>query len=184
MKDIVFATNNENKLKEVRAIAGHKFNILSLKDIGCSEDIAETASTFEGNALIKARYVHDDSGLEVEALGNAPGVFSARYAGEPSDSRKNIVKLLQEMQGVKNRKARFRTCIALIYEGEESMFEGSIEGSIIEELRGCNGFGYDPLFMPAGYELTFAEMSSDEKNKISHRALATNKLIEYLLIKN
>ena len=152
MKDIVFATNNENKLKEVRAIAGHKFNILSLKDIGCSEDIAETASTFEGNALIKARYVHekygydcfaDDSGLEVEALGNAPGVFSARYAGEPS-----------------------------------------IEGSIIEELRGCNGFGYDPLFMPAGYELTFAEMSSDEKNKISHRALATNKLIEYLLIKN
>lgn len=193
MKDIVFATNNENKLKEVRAIVGHKFNILSLKDIGCSEDIAETASTFEGNALIKARYVHekygydcfaDDSGLEVEALGNAPGVFSARYAGEPSDSRKNIVKLLQEMQGVKNRKARFRTCIALIYEGEESMFEGSIEGSIIEELRGCNGFGYDPLFMPAGYELTFAEMSSDEKNKISHRALATNKLIEYLLIKN
>ena len=193
MKDIVFATNNENKLKEVRAIADHKFNILSLKDIGCSEDIAETASTFEGNALIKARYVHekygydcfaDDSGLEVEALGNAPGVFSARYAGEPSDSRKNIVKLLQEMQGVKNRKARFRTCIALIYEGEKSMFEGSIEGSIIEELRGCNGFGYDPLFMPAGYELTFAEMSSDEKNKISHRALATNKLIEYLLIKN
>lgn len=193
MKDIVFATNNEHKLQEVRAIVGHIFNILSLNDIGCNEEIVETACTFEGNALIKARYVHDkygydcfadDSGLEVEALDNAPGVFSARYAGEPSDSQKNIAKLLREMDGVKNRKARFRTCIALIYESKESVFEGAIEGTIIEELKGCNGFGYDPLFKPVGYELTFAEMSSEEKNKISHRALATNKLIEYLLIKN
>ena len=193
MRDIVFATNNRHKLEEVRAIMGHVFNVLSLADIGCSEEIAETARTFEGNALIKARYIYekygydcfaDDSGLEVETLDNAPGVFSARYAGEPSDSQKNIAKLLSEMDGIKNRKARFRTCIALIYEGKESMFEGSIEGTIIEELRGCNGFGYDPLFMPAGYGITFAEMPSEEKNKISHRALATNKLIKYLLIKN
>ena len=165
---------------------------MSLKDIGCSEDIAETASTFEGNALIKARYVHekygydcfaDDSGLEVQALENAPGVFSARYAGEPSDSQKNVAKLLREMEGIENRKARFRTCIALIYGGKESMFEGSIQGIIIKSQRGHNGFGYDPLFVPIGYDMTFAEMPAEEKNKISHRAIATKKLIEYLLNK-
>lgn len=192
MKDIVFATNNRHKLEEVRAIVGHVFNVLSLADIGCNEDIAETAQTFEGNALIKARYVHekyrydcfaDDSGLEVQALENAPGVFSARYAGEPSDSQKNVAKLLREMEGIENRKARFRTCIALIYGGKESMFEGSIQGIIIKSQRGHNGFGYDPLFVPIGYDMTFAEMPAEEKNKISHRAIATKKLIEYLLNK-
>lgn len=192
MKDIVFATNNRHKLEEVRAIVGHVFNVLSLADIGCNEDIAETAQTFEGNALIKARYVHekygydcfaDDSGLEVQALDNAPGVFSARYAGEPSDSQKNVAKLLREMEGIENRKARFRTCIVLIYGGKESMFEGSIQGTIIKSQRGHNGFGYDPLFVPIGYDVTFAEMPAEEKNKISHRAIATKKLIEYLLNK-
>lgn len=192
MKDIVFATNNRHKLEEVRAIVGHVFNVLSLADIGCNEDIAETSQTFEGNALIKARYVHekygydcfaDDSGLEVQALENAPGVFSARYAGEPSDSQKNVAKLLREMEGIENRKARFRTCIALIYGGKESMFEGSIQGIIIKSQRGHNGFGYDPLFVPIGYDMTFAEMPAEEKNKISHRAIATKKLIEYLLNK-
>ena len=192
MKDIVFATNNRHKLEEVRAIVGHVFNVLSLADIGCNEDIAETAQTFEGNALIKARYVHekyrydcfaDDSGLEVQALDNAPGVFSARYAGEPSDSQKNVAKLLREMEGIENRKARFRTCIALIYGGKESMFEGYIQGTIIKSQRGHNGFGYDPLFVPIGYDVTFAEMPAEEKNKISHRAIATKKLIEYLLNK-
>lgn len=192
MKDIVFATNNRHKLEEIRAIAGHIFNILSLSDIGCHEDIAETADTFEGNALIKARYIYevygydcfaDDSGLEVFSLGNAPGVLSARFAGEPSDSTKNIEKLVRLMDGVEDRRARFRTCIALIYEGVETTFEGCINGNIVKSLRGDNGFGYDPLFQPEGYDLTFAEMTADEKNKISHRALATTKLVEYLLKK-
>ncbi len=192
MKDIVFATNNSHKLEEVRSIAGHEFNVLSLSDIGCHEEIAETANTFEGNALIKARYVHDrygydcfadDSGLEVFSLNNAPGVYSARFAGEPSDSMKNIEKLMRLMEGKKDRKARFRTCIALVYEGVETLFEGCINGNIIESLRGNNGFGYDPLFQPDGYDLTFAEMAADEKNKISHRALAVKKLMDYLLKK-
>lgn len=192
MKDIVFATNNSHKLEEVRSIAGHEFNVLSLSDIGCHEEIAETANTFEGNALIKARYVHDrygydcfadDSGLEVFSLNNAPGVYSARFAGEPSDSMKNIEKLMQLMEGKEDRKARFRTCIALIYEDVETLFEGCINGNIIESLRGNNGFGYDPLFQPDGYNLTFAEMAADEKNKISHRALAVKKLMDYLLKK-
>ena len=192
MKNIVFATNNRHKLEEIRAIVGHSFNILSLSDIGCYEDIAETADSFEENALIKARYVYDkygydcfadDSGLEVLSLNNVPGVYSARFAGEPSDSAKNIEKLMLLMTGIKDRRARFRTCIALIYEGIENLFEGCINGCIIETLRGNNGFGYDPLFQPDGYDLTFAEMTADEKNKISHRALATKKLVEYLLKK-
>lgn len=189
MKQIVFATNNKNKLDEVRAIVGMYFDVLSLSDIGCHEDIPETGDTFEENAIMKARYIKekygydcfaDDSGLEVTALNNAPGVFSARYAGEPSNSLRNIEKLMQNMQGIADRSARFRTCIALLYAGEEYIFEGCIEGSIIDTLRGENGFGYDPLFMPQGYDITFAEMSSDEKNKISHRAIATKRLVEFL----
>lgn len=189
MKQIVFATNNKHKLDEVRAIVGIYFDVLSLSDIGCHEDIPETGDTFEENAIMKARYIKekygydcfaDDSGLEVTALNNAPGVFSARYAGEPSNSLRNIEKLMQNMQGIADRSARFRTCIALLYAGEEYIFEGCIEGSIIDTLRGENGFGYDPLFMPQGYDITFAEMSSDEKNKISHRAIATKRLVEFL----
>lgn len=189
MKQIVFATNNKHKLDEVRAIVGMYFDVLSLSDIGCHEDIPETGDTFEENAIMKARYIKekygydcfaDDSGLEVTALNNAPGVFSARYAGEPSNSLRNIEKLMQNMQGIADRSARFRTCIALLYAGEEYIFEGCIEGSIIDTLRGENGFGYDPLFMPQGYDITFAEMSSDEKNKISHRAIATKRLVEFL----
>ena len=192
MKKIVFATNNKHKLEEVRNIIGKYLEVLSLSDIGCYEDIPETGATFEENAIQKALYIKqkygydcfaDDSGLEVTALNNAPGVFSARYAGEPSNSQRNIEKLMCEMQDKKERSARFRTCIALLYDGMEHIFEGCIEGNIIDTLRGNNGFGYDPLFIPAGYDITFAEMSSDEKNKISHRALATKKLVEYLLRK-
>lgn len=192
MKRIVFATNNKNKLSEVRAIVGEHFEVLSLSDIGCHEDIPENGATFEENALIKAQYIKskygydvfaDDSGLEVEALNNAPGVYSARYAGEPTDSQRNIEKLMHEMLDKTNRKARFRTSIALLYEGKELLFDGCIEGFIIDTLRGYNGFGYDPLFVPCGYDITFAEMSSEEKNKISHRAQATQKLMDFLLEK-
>lgn len=190
MKKIVFATNNQHKLQEVRAIVGQYFDVLSLRDIECNEEIPENGTTFEENALMKAHYIKDhygydcfadDSGLEVVALNNAPGVYSARYAGEPSDSQRNIEKLMREMQDKKERSARFRTSIALLLDGEEKLFDGCIEGDIIDVLRGCNGFGYDPLFVPRGYDITFAEMSSEEKNKISHRAIATQKLIEYLL---
>ena len=190
MRKIVFATNNQHKLEEVRAMIGDYFQVLSLKDIDCNEDIPENGLTFEDNAISKARYIKehygydcfaDDSGLEVTALNNAPGVFSARYAGEPSNSQRNIEKLMHEMQGKEERSARFRTCIAYLTGEEERYFEGCVEGSIIDTLRGCNGFGYDPLFVPCGYDLTFAEMSSEEKNKISHRAIAVQKLIEYLL---
>lgn len=192
MKEIVFATNNKHKLDEVRDIVGKYFDVLSLADINCCEDIPETGSTFEENALQKARYVRDrygydcfadDSGLEVAALNNEPGVYSARYAGEPTDSLRNIEKLMHNMQGVSCRDAQFRTAIALLYEGEELLFEGCIKGAIIDTLRGDKGFGYDPVFQPCGYDVTFAEMSSEQKNKISHRALATNKLIDYLLRK-
>lgn len=190
MRKIVFATNNQHKLEEVRAMIGDYFQVLSLKDIDCNEDIPENGLTFEENAISKARYIKehygydcfaDDSGLEVTALNNAPGVFSARYAGEPSNSQRNIEKLMHEMQGKEERSARFRTCIAYLTGEEERYFEGCVEGSIIDTLRGCNGFGYDPLFVPCGYDITFAEMSSEEKNKISHRAIAVKKLIEYLL---
>ena len=190
MRKIVFATNNQHKLEEVRAMIGDYFQVLSLKDIDCNEDIPENGLTFEENAISKARYIKehygydcfaDDSGLEVTALNNAPGVFSARYAGEPSNSQRNIEKLMHEMQGKEERSARFRTCIAYLTGEEERYFEGCVEGSIIDTLRGCNGFGYDPLFVPCGYDITFAEMSSKEKNKISHREIAVQKLIEYLL---
>ena len=189
MKQLVFATNNAHKLDEVRKILGGKFDILSLREIGCNDDIAETAETFEGNALIKARYIHDkygcdcfadDSGLEIDALGGAPGVYSARYAGEAHDSEKNMAKVLEQLQGEENRAARFRTAIALILDGKEHLFEGEIAGRIIEEQRGAGGFGYDPIFIPDGETRTFAEMDDAQKNGISHRARAVKKLVAFL----
>lgn len=189
MKNIVFATNNSHKLQEIRSIVGGRYNILSLSDIDCHDEIPETADTLEGNAILKARWVSekygydcfaDDTGLEVYILGNRPGVYSARYAGEPCDSEKNIDKLLSELDGLKDRRARFRTVIALISNNELKEFEGKIEGAIIKERRGNGGFGYDKVFVPEGYDRTFAEMESFEKNSISHRAKATQLLIDYL----
>lgn len=190
MKKLVFATNNAHKLEEIRAILGDKVEILSLNDIDCHADIPETADTLQGNAALKAQYIYDnygldcfadDTGLEVEALNGAPGIYSARYAGgEGHDSEANMKKLLSEMQDKDNRKARFRTVICLIEDGKENFFEGIVNGSIIRERKGGAGFGYDPVFMPDGYSETFAEMGNDEKNKISHRARAVQKLCEYL----
>lgn len=189
MKNIVFATNNKNKLREIRDIVGSKYNILSLSDINCHDDIPETADTIEGNALLKARFVKekygydcfaDDTGLEVEALDNRPGVYSARFAGEDCNSKNNINKLLSELKGIENRKARFRTVIALIKGEIEEEFEGVIYGNISHERHGEGGFGYDKVFVPENYEKTFAEMLPEEKNSISHRAKATRLLIEYL----
>lgn len=188
-KEIVFATNNLHKLEEIRQIIGDKFNILSLKDINCNEDIPETADTLEGNAEIKARYIKDhygydcfadDTGLEVEVLGGEPGVKSARYAGDNHDSQANMELLLKNMQGKSNRKARFRTVISLIIGDELSLMDGIVEGEITLDKAGNSGFGYDPIFKPIESELTFAQMGSDEKNKISHRGRATAKLIEKL----
>ncbi|MDR0698173.1 MAG: non-canonical purine NTP diphosphatase [Tannerella sp.] len=192
MKTIVFATNNTHKLGEVRAIISGSIHIVSLSEIGCHDDIPETACTLEGNALQKARYVKeqfgydcfaDDTGLEVDALNGEPGVRSARYAGDENDSNANIEKLLHALKDEQNRKARFRTVIALILNGEELFFEGIINGRIITEKRGETGFGYDPVFMPDGFNETFAELGSDTKNKISHRAIATRKFAEWLLRK-
>lgn len=189
MKTLVFATNNLHKLEEVRDILGGSFRIASLKEIGCTDDIPETADTLEGNALQKARYVKDkfgydcfadDTGLEVEALGGAPGVFSARYAGPGHDSEANMRKLLKELEGKMNRQAQFRTVVALILEGREYTFEGIVRGTILTERRGTAGFGYDPVFVPEGYAETFAEMGSEEKNRISHRARAVQKLADFL----
>ena len=183
--NLVFATNNEHKLTEVKEIVGGDFQILSLKEIGCFEDIPETADTLEGNALLKALHVKqkygydcfaDDTGLEIRALHNAPGVYSARYAGEAKDPKANMRKALDELQNQTDRSARFRTVIALIIGEEEYLLEGSIEGTIICEPRGKAGFGYDPIFVPQGYSETFAEMSADVKNSISHRAEAIKKL--------
>jgi XTP/dITP diphosphohydrolase len=189
IKELVFATNNQHKLEEVSAMLGQDIKLLSLKDINCLEDIPETADTLEGNALLKAWYVKenygydcfaDDTGLEVEALNNAPGVYSARYAGEAHDSEANMQKLLTEMQGKENRMARFRTVIALILDGKKHLFEGTIYGHIIEERRGIAGFGYDPLFVPFGYKKTFAELGNNIKNTISHRAKAVQQLTAFL----
>ena len=182
---MVVATNNAHKLKEISAILGNEFELLSLKDIQCFADIPETADTLEGNARQKAMYIYenygmdcfaDDTGLEVEALGGAPGVFSARYAGEGHDSEANMQKLLKELAGKENRKAQFRTVICLIRNGKEHLFEGIVKGEIILEKRGGEGFGYDPIFVPEGYDLTFAELGDDVKNTISHRARAVEKL--------
>lgn len=188
-KKLVFATNNLHKLEEVRNIIGNDFEILSLADINCNDDIPETADTFEGNALIKARHIYnkyglncfaDDSGLEVEALGGAPGVHSARYATDGHDHEANINKLLAELSGKENRNAQFRTVVALIIDGKEYIFEGYVKGEIIYERQGKNGFGYDPVFRPTGYKDTFAEMTENEKNSISHRGVAVSKLNNFL----
>ena len=189
-RKLVFATNNAHKLKEVAAILGDQVELLSLNDIGCQTDIPETAETLEGNALLKSSYIYknyhldcfaDDTGLEVEALNGAPGVYSARYAGgEGHDAQANMLKLLHELDGKENRKAQFRTAISLILDGKEYLFEGVIKGEIIKEKRGDSGFGYDPVFMPEGYDRTFAELGNDIKNQISHRALAVQKLCEFL----
>lgn len=189
MNKIVFATNNEHKLREIRAIIHDGTEVLSLADIGCHADIPETADTLEGNALIKAHFVYDnygydcfadDTGLEVEALDGAPGVHTARYAGEDQDSQANMRKLLQEMKGKDNRNARFRTAIALIQGGEEHLFSGEVRGTITTEPLGNKGFGYDPVFIPEDTGLTFAQLGEDVKNHISHRARAVAKLTEFL----
>lgn len=189
MKTLVFATNNLHKLEEVKNITRHLVRVVSLSEINCHDEIPETADTLEGNALQKARYIKeqygydcfaDDTGLEVEALDNAPGVYSARYAGPGHDSEANMHKLLHEMEGKENRKARFRTVIALILEGREYLFEGVIQGVITTEKRGDSGFGYDPIFQPDGYLQTFAELGNDTKNQISHRAIAVQKLAAFL----
>ena len=189
-RKLVFATNNAHKLEEVAAILGDQVELLSLNDIGCQTDIPETAERLEGNALLKSSYIYknyhldcfaDDTGLEVEALNGAPGVYSARYAGgEGHDAQANMLKLLHELDGKENRKAQFRTAISLILDGKEYLFEGVIKGEIIKEKRGDSGFGYDPVFMPEGYDRTFAELGNDIKNQISHRALAVQKLCEFL----
>ncbi|MBQ8673526.1 MAG: non-canonical purine NTP diphosphatase [Bacteroides sp.] len=190
MKKFVFATNNAHKLDEVRAILGEKVEVLSLKEIGCHEEIPETGETLEENARQKARYIYehygvdcfaDDTGLEVEALNGAPGVYSARYAGSGHDSDANMRKLLREMEGVENRKAQFRTAFVLIIDGKEHLFEGIVKGEIIRTRRGTAGFGYDPLFVPEGHTHTFAELGNEVKNRISHRAVATRKLCNFLL---
>ena len=198
---IVFATNNQHKLQEIRAILGSKFEIVSLEEIGCHEDIPETGNTLEENALQKAQYVYDhyhvscfadDTGLEVEALGGAPGVHSARYAeGTDHDSEANMAKLLRELDGKTDRKARFRTVICLIEKQDicpcgctsikkVRQFEGIVNGTIATEKHGAEGFGYDPLFVPEGYDMSFAELGEGIKNGISHRARAVAKLAEYL----
>ncbi|MGL4332617.1 MAG: non-canonical purine NTP diphosphatase [Bacteroidales bacterium] len=188
MKELVFATNNKHKQEEVQAMLPD-FHILSLSDIGCHEDIPETADTLQGNALIKARYVKnkygydcfaDDTGLEVFSLNMAPGVYSARYAGVDKSSEANVTKLLSELDGSTDRSAQFRTVIALIQDEKESLFEGVVKGSITFERKGNSGFGYDPVFVPEGYNLTFAQMELKDKNEISHRARAVKLLINYL----
>jgi XTP/dITP diphosphohydrolase len=186
---ICFATNNVKKIEEVKAALGEDFTLVSLAEIGCHEELPETGDTLEHNAFQKARYVYDnygvscfadDTGLEVEALDMAPGVYSGRFAGEPRSDERNINLLLEKLEGAQNRKARFRTVIALILEGEEHRFEGMAEGVITHERSGAAGFGYDPVFRPEGREETFAEMSMEDKNRISHRGRAVQKLIEFL----
>jgi XTP/dITP diphosphohydrolase len=185
---LTFATNNPNKLKEVQSKLSN-YKIVSLKELGITEDIPETGSTLEENALIKARYLYekyntdcfaDDTGLEIESLNNEPGVYSARYAGEEKSSDKNMDLVLSKLAGKQNRKARFRTVVALIQDGKETLMEGIVEGKIIESKIGDDGFGYDPIFMPNGYDITFAQMDMKTKNRISHRGLAIDKLVETL----
>lgn len=187
-RQLVFATNNEHKTTEVRNLLAGQYEVLNLKDIGCTTDIPETAATFAGNAELKSSYVAqhfkldcfaDDSGLEVEALNNEPGIYSARYAGQRGDAA-NLELVLQKMEGQQNRKARFRTVVSLIQGAERFLFEGVIEGKILESPAGAQGFGYDPIFQPDGYQQSFAEMSMEQKNEISHRAIAMRKLITFL----
>lgn len=188
-RTLVFATNNPHKFKEVSVILRDKIRLLNLNDINCHTDIPETADTLEGNAFLKAQFIHthygincfaDDTGLEVEVLNGRPGVYSARYAGDTHNSEANMLKLLQDMEGKENRRAQFRTVISLIFDENTYNFEGLIKGRIIEEKRGLSGFGYDPIFIPEGYAETFAELGDEIKNKISHRAQAVNKLCKFL----
>lgn len=189
LRELVFATNNPHKLSEVQHLLGNSFHLLSLKDINFNDEIPEDYDTLEENALQKAQHIYtitkqncfaDDTGLEVEALNGRPGVYSARYAGESKDPKANIQKLLFELKDLENRKARFRTVIALIIDGKEHFFEGIVDGRIIEIERGVDGFGYDPVFLPDGYSSTFAEMNLSQKNKISHRARAMESLVNFL----
>ncbi len=189
IKQIVFATNNAHKLSEVQAVLGDRFRLVTLAECGITEEIPEDAPTLEGNALQKARYVHertgadcfaDDTGLEVDALGGAPGVHSARYATDGHDFAANNRLLLRNLAGAADRSAHFRTVIALILDGREYLFEGRVDGRIAESEAGCGGFGYDPLFVPEGFDKTFAEMGADEKNAISHRGRAVRRLVEFL----
>lgn len=186
---LVMATNNRHKFEEVNQMLPAEYSLQSLQDIGCNDDIPETADTLEGNAALKSAYVKehfgldcfaDDTGLEVDALDGAPGVYSARYAGEKASYQDNVDKLMQAMEGQSNRKARFRTVISLLLDGEEYFFEGVVEGVITPSAHGNDGFGYDPVFQPEGFDRTFAEMSMDEKAAISHRGRATAALIEFL----
>ena len=186
---LVFASNNKNKILEIQQLVPNSIQILSLEEIGCTEDIPETADTIEGNAILKANYVTekygyncfaDDTGLEVETLNGAPGVYSARYAGEQKDANDNMDKLLLELKDKTNRKANFKTVIALNLNGEQNLFTGIINGKIIEEKIGTNGFGYDPIFVADGFEKTFAELSMEEKSTISHRGIAVKELILFL----
>ncbi len=189
MKPFCFATNNQHKLEEIKALLGPLFQLKSLAEIGCFEELVETQNTIEGNSLQKARYVFeryaiscfaDDTGLEVEALNGEPGVYSARYAGEHKNSNNNIQLLLANLKGIENRKAQFRSVITLIEPDGVHTFEGIVGGVIVSEGRGEKGFGYDPIFQPVGYDRTFAEMTLEEKNMFSHRAIAVKKLINFL----
>ncbi|PKP07189.1 MAG: non-canonical purine NTP pyrophosphatase, RdgB/HAM1 family [Bacteroidetes bacterium HGW-Bacteroidetes-5] len=187
--DIIFATSNSHKLNEARGIIGDSFSLVTPLELGITDDIPEEEETLEGNALSKAQYLWnrcgrgcfaDDTGLEVEALGGAPGVRSARYASDECDSRRNMQKLIKELNGIQNRKARFRTVVALIIDGKVTLFEGELNGSITETPSGSGGFGYDPIFLPDGYTKTLAELTSAEKNIISHRGIAMRKLSDFL----
>ncbi len=187
--DICFATNNENKLKEVQWLLGEDYRVVSLKEVGCMEELPETQKTLEGNSLQKAEYVYqkynipcfaDDTGLEVVALDGKPGVYSARFAGEPPDNEANMALLLKMLKGEKNRNAQFRTVITFLENGRRRQFEGFVKGTILEQKQGDEGFGYDPVFKPSGHSKSFAQMSLQEKNEISHRAIAIRKFVEYL----
>ena len=189
MQQLVFATNNHHKIEEVLAKIGHQFIILSLDDIGCTDDIEETGTTFAANASIKSHYIYskyqlscfgDDSGLEIDALNGEPGVYSARYAGKHGDHQANMDKVLTLLNAQTNRKARFKTVISLVLDGKEHFFEGTVEGTIRNQRSGSQGFGYDPIFQPDGYTITFAEMTMQQKNAISHRARAVEKMIAFL----
>ena len=186
---LVFATNNEHKLHEIRKLLDNSIELMSLNEIACDEDIPENQNTLEGNAAEKSFFIYnkygvncfaDDTGLEIQALNGEPGVYSARYAGEQRNAENNMNLVLDKLSKIKNRKARFRTVISLVIDGHETQFEGVVDGRIMEEKLGKTGFGYDPIFQPEGLNLSFAQMSLDEKNKISHRGRAVQKLVEYL----
>ncbi|RKE03211.1 non-canonical purine NTP diphosphatase [Marinifilum flexuosum] len=187
---LIFATNNLNKLKELQQLLGEKVELLSLKDINCNDEIPEDYETLEENATQKAEYIYkkynvncfaDDTGLEIKSLNNEPGVYSARYAGVDKDAKANMKKVLTKLEGIEDRSARFRTVISLFLNDKEYQFEGIVDGNILESERGKDGFGYDPIFEPKGYKVSFAEMEMSEKNKISHRGLAVQKLVQFLL---